>query len=89
MAVHRGWSALLDSRKVLEGDLAFMRQRVDDAELALPIGFDRSWCNRSRAARIRSAHDTALSGEEDPEVTVRVPAVLPLLIQNYMQTLQY
>jgi hypothetical protein len=37
---------------------------------------------------IRSAHDTALSGEEDLEVTVRVPAVLPLLIQNYMQTLQ-
>jgi hypothetical protein len=33
--------------------------------------------------------NNSLSGEEDLEVTVRVPAVLPLLVQDYVQTLQY
>ena len=58
-------------------------------ELALPVGFGRSWCSRSRVQRIHSDHDISLSGEEDLEVTVCVPAVFPLLIQDYVQTLQY
>jgi hypothetical protein len=52
---------------------------------ALP---DRAPRGRVRMARIRSGHDTALSGQEDLEVAVGVPVVLPLLIQNYVQTLQ-
>jgi hypothetical protein len=41
----------------------------------LPIGFGRSWCIRSRASGVRAGHDTALSGQEDLEVTVSTVSI--------------